>query len=102
MIATLNEISLEDMVHILTEPKNALIKQYQQLFSMDGVILDFEEDALKEIAKKAIDRKTGARGLRSILEEIMLDIMFDLPDYKGKTITITKEVVLDDKLPNIA
>ena len=69
---------------------------------MDGVILDFEEDALKEIAKKAIDRKTGARGLRSILEEIMLDIMFDLPDYKGKTITITKEVVLDDKLPNIA
>ncbi|PHR70124.1 MAG: ATP-dependent Clp protease ATP-binding subunit ClpX [Arcobacter sp.] len=102
MIATLNEISLDDMVHILTEPKNALIKQYQQLFSMDGVILDFEEDALKEIAKKAIDRKTGARGLRSILEEIMLDIMFDLPDYKGKTITITKEVVLDDKLPNIA
>ena len=90
------------MVHILTEPKNALVKQYQQLFLMDDVELEFEEDALLEIAKKAIVRKTGARGLRSILEEIMLDIMFDLPDYNGKTITITKEVVLEDKEPKIA
>ena len=102
MIATLTEISEEDMVHILTEPKNALVKQYQQLFLMDDVELEFEEDALLEIAKKAIVRKTGARGLRSILEEIMLDIMFDLPDYNGKTITITKEVVLEDKEPKIA
>ncbi|NQY19854.1 MAG: ATP-dependent Clp protease ATP-binding subunit ClpX [Campylobacteraceae bacterium] len=102
MLATLNEITEEDMVHILTEPKNSLIKQYIELFSMDDVNLEFEKDALLEIAKRAIERKTGARGLRSILEEIMLDIMFDLPDYKGKTITITKDVVLEDKLPKIA
>ena len=102
MLATLNEITEEDMVHILTEPKNSLIKQYIELFAMDDVNLEFEKDALLEIAKRAIERKTGARGLRSILEEIMLDIMFDLPDYKGKTITITKDVVLEDKLPKIA
>lgn len=102
MVATLNEISQEDMVHILTEPKNALIKQYIKLFQIDNAKLEFEEDALKELAKLAIDRKTGARGLRSILEDIMLDIMFDLPKYKNKTITITKEVVLKIKEPKIA
>jgi ATP-dependent Clp protease ATP-binding subunit ClpX len=102
MIATLNEISEDDMVHILTEPKNALIKQYMKLFELDGVKLAFEEDSLKEIAKLAIERKTGARGLRSILEDIMLDIMYDLPQYKDKTVTITKHVVTDKKEPNIA
>ncbi|MGB5919716.1 ATP-dependent Clp protease ATP-binding subunit ClpX [Arcobacter sp.] len=102
MIATLNEITEEDMVHILTEPKNALIKQYIKLFEMDKVNLEFDKDALLAIAKKAIERKTGARGLRSILEDIMLDIMFDLPNYKEKTITITKDVVSDKKDPKIA
>ncbi len=102
MIATLNEITEDDMIHILTEPKNALIKQYTHLFKMDDVTLKFEKPALKEIAKKAINRKTGARGLRSILEEIMLDIMYDLPSYKDKTISITKDVVINDKEPKVA
>ena len=102
MVATLNEITEDDMVHILTEPKNALIKQYIKLFEMDDVKLEFEKDALKELARLAIVRKTGARGLRSILEDIMLDIMFDLPKYKDKTITITKEVVLKTEEPKVA
>ena len=102
MVATLNEITEDDMVHILTEPKNALIKQYIKLFEMDDVKLEFEKDALKELARLAIVRKTGARGLRSIIEDIMLDIMFDLPKYKNKTITISKEVVLKTKEPKVA
>ena len=102
MVATLNEITEDNMVHILTEPKNALIKQYIKLFEIDDVKLEFEKDALKELAKLAIARKTGARGLRSILEDIMLDIMFDLPKYKNKTITITKDVVLKIDEPKVA
>lgn len=101
MIATLNEITKEDMVHILTEPKNALIKQYIKLFDMDNVTLEFEKDALLELANLAIIRKTGARGLRSILEDIMLDIMFDLPKYKSKKIVITKDVVLKTEEPKV-
>jgi ATP-dependent Clp protease ATP-binding subunit ClpX len=97
MFATLNEITEDDMVHILSEPKNALTKQYKKLFKMDEVELNFDKLALKEIAKLALTRKTGARGLRSILEDVMLDIMYDLPNYKGKTITISKEVVLKEK-----
>ena len=102
MIATLNEITEDDMVHILTEPKNALIKQYIKLFELDNVRLEFEEEALKEVARLAIVRKTGARGLRSILEDVMLDIMYDLPKYKNKTVTITKDVVTKEKEPKIA
>jgi len=102
MLATLNEITEDDMVHILTEPKNALIKQYIKLFEMDDVTLKFDKAALKELARLAIERKTGARGLRSILEDIMLDIMYNLPEYKGKTITITKDVVLKIKEPKVA
>jgi len=102
MIASLNEINEDDMVHILTKPKNALVKQYIKLFEMDGVKLEFEKEALKEISRLAIERKTGARGLRSILEDIMLDIMYDLPNYKHKTITITKNVVIEKKEPKIA
>ncbi len=98
MVATLNEITEDDMVHILNEPKNALTKQYQKLFKMDDVELIFEKPALKEIAKLALERKTGARGLRSILEDIMLDIMYNLPEYKQKTITITKDVVKNKKI----
>ena len=102
MIATLNEISKEDMVHILTEPKNALIKQYIKLFSMDKVDLEFDKDALLELADLAIKRKTGTRGLRSILEEIILDIMFDLPKFKNKKITITKKVILKEEEPKVS
>lgn len=97
MIATLNEISEDDMIHILTEPKNSLVKQYKKLFAMDGVELEFEVDALKEIAKKAKERKTGARGLRSILEEAMLELMYELPEHKGQTIKITQDFINKSK-----
>ena len=81
------------MVRILTEPKNALVKQYQALFALDDVTLTFEPSALEAIAKKAIERKTGARGLRSILESILLEIMYELPDLKGYEVIITEDVV---------
>ena len=93
IIASLSEITEEDMVRILTEPKNSLIKQYQKLFSIDNVELNFEEDALKAIAAKSIKRKTGARGLRAILEENMIDIMYELPEYDGYEVLITKAVI---------
>jgi len=99
IIASLNEISEEDMVRILTEPKNSLIKQYKKLFLIDEVELNFEEDALKAIAAKAIKRKTGARGLRAILEENMIDIMYELPDYAGYEVLITSEVINDNVAP---
>lgn len=93
ILATLGEISKEDMVRILVEPKNSLVKQYQKLFDIDNVTLTFEEESLEVIAQKAIDRKTGARGLRSILEEILLDIMYELPELEGYEVIITKDVV---------
>ena len=99
IIASLNEISEDDMVRILTEPKNSLIKQYQKLFSIDDVELHFEEDALRAIASKSIARKTGARGLRAILEENMIDIMYEIPDYAGYEVLITKEVIEDGETP---
>jgi ATP-dependent Clp protease ATP-binding subunit ClpX len=102
MITTLSEIDEEAMVHILTEPKNALTKQYKKLFTMDNVNLTFEPDSLTEIAQKAIKRKTGARGLRSIMEDVMLDIMYELPEYKNQTVTITKDVVNKTTKPKIA
>ena len=102
MITTLEEIDEDAMIHILTEPKNALIKQYQKLFLMDDVKLKFDKASLKEIAKKAIKRKTGARGLRAILEDVMLDIMFELPEYTNKTVTITKDVINKIKTAKVA
>ena len=93
VVATLNEIDEKAMVRILTEPKNAILKQYQKLFAIDGANLKFDDDALNEVASLAIKRKTGARGLRSIIEEIMVDIMFDLPDLKGYDVLISKDVV---------
>lgn len=97
VITTLDEITQEAMVEILTKPKNSLIKQYQKLFDMDGVKLSFEESALSEIAKLAIARKTGARGLRSILEEVLNPLMFDLPSLKGKSLTITDKDIQKEK-----
>lgn len=93
VVATLNEIDEKAMVRILTEPKNAILKQYQKLFAIDGANLKFDDDALNEVASLAIKRKTGARGLRSIIEEIMVDIMFDLPDLRGYDVLISKDVV---------
>ncbi|MDD5373575.1 MAG: ATP-dependent Clp protease ATP-binding subunit ClpX [Sulfurimonas sp.] len=99
IIASLNEITEDDMVRILTEPKNSIIKQYKKLFSIDNVELNFEEDALKAIAVKSIKRKTGARGLRAILEENMIDIMYELPEYSGYEVLITKAVIDDGEAP---
>src|SRR6186997_929665 len=94
VIATLEDLDVDALVTILKEPKNALVKQYQKLFDMEDVELGFSEDALHAVAKKAIERKTGARGLRSILEGILLDTMFDLPSMEGvEEVVISKEVV---------
>ena len=94
VIATLNDLDETALISILTEPKNALVKQYQQLFSMEGVSLIFEDDAIAVVAKLALERKTGARGLRSIMESILLDIMYELPSYKNvEEVIISKEVI---------
>jgi ATP-dependent Clp protease ATP-binding subunit ClpX len=95
VVATLQELDEEALVRILTEPKNALTKQYAKLFEMEGVEVDFRDDALKAIALKAKERKTGARGLRSIMEGILLDTMYDLPSEEGVT-----KVVIDDAVIN--
>ena len=83
VIATLEDLDEDSLKRILTEPKNALVKQYQRLFEMENTELTFQDEALNIIAKKAIDRKTGARGLRSIMEGILLDTMFDLPGLES-------------------
>ena len=82
------------MIQILTEPRNALVKQYIKMFKIEGVELEFQKDALVAIAKKALDNKTGARGLRGIIENIMLDIMFEVPSNENiQKVIITKDVV---------
>ncbi len=94
VVAALELLTAKDLVRILTEPRNALVKQYQTLLSYDGVELEFDQDALLAIADKAIERKTGARGLRSIIEETMLDIMFEIPSQEDVTkVRITKAAV---------
>jgi ATP-dependent Clp protease ATP-binding subunit ClpX len=95
IIATLEDLDEDALIKILTEPKNALVRQYQRLFEMEGVELTFHEDALRAVSRKAIERKTGARGLRSIMEGILLETMFDLPGLKG-----VKEVVISDEVVN--
>jgi len=100
VIATLEDLDVPALVTILTEPKNALVKQYQKLFDMEDVKLGFTDDALVQVAKKAIDRKTGARGLRSILEGILLDTMFDLPGMDSvDEVMIDKDVIEGRKEP---
>ena len=102
IIATLEDLDEEALVRILTEPKNALTKQYKALFDMDGVNLDFRDGALRAIARKAIERKTGARGLRSILENILMDPMFDIPTANDiQDVVISEEVVTDNATPLI-
>jgi ATP-dependent Clp protease ATP-binding subunit ClpX len=98
--ATLDELNEDMLMRILVEPKNALVKQYQRLFQMDGVRLDFEEKALKAVVKIAIKKKTGARALRSILEEAMMDVMFDIPSMDDvEDCVITEDVILCNKPP---
>lgn len=94
VIATLQNLDEEALINILTEPKNALVKQYKKMFEIEGVALEFEKDALKAIAEKALQNGTGARGLRGIIENIMTDIMFDIPSEEGVSkVIITKDVV---------
>ncbi|KZK07075.1 MAG: ATP-dependent Clp protease ATP-binding subunit ClpX [Lactococcus cremoris] len=97
IVAALERLTEEDLIQILTEPKNALIKQYKQLLLFDNVELEFKDGALMAIAKKAIERKTGARGLRSIIEEVMMDIMFEVPSHEEITKVIITEAVVDGK-----
>jgi len=100
VIATLNDLDIEALVLILREPKNALVKQYQKLFELEDVVLTFTEEALEAIAKRAIERKTGARGLRSIVESLLLDTMFDLPTLEGVVeVVVDKDVVEGRKEP---
>ena len=102
IVATLRDLDKETLVKILQEPKNSLVKQYQKLFEIDGVELIFEREALEAIVDKAIERKTGARGLRSIIEEIMRDIMFDIPSNPNiEKCIITKGTVLGTEGPKI-
>lgn len=102
VIATLKKLDEAALIEILTKPKNALVKQYQKLLELDNVELEFEKKALEQIAKKAIERKTGARGLRSIIEGIMLDVMFELPSREdiAKCI-ITEETITKNKRPQL-
>ncbi|UCH06127.1 MAG: ATP-dependent Clp protease ATP-binding subunit ClpX [Deltaproteobacteria bacterium] len=100
VIASLGELSLDALVRILTEPKNALVRQYEKLFEFEDVKLKFSKDALRAIAKDAIDRKSGARGLRAILEKVMLDIMYDLPSRSGVAeCVIGEEVIINNDAP---
>ncbi|MGY3816431.1 ATP-dependent Clp protease ATP-binding subunit ClpX [Gemella taiwanensis] len=100
VVCYLEELDEKDLVRVLTEPKNSVVKQYEYLFDLDGVKLIFEEEALEEIAKESIKRKTGARGLRSIIEELLLDVMFEIPSKKViNTCTVTRDNVINKTKP---
>ena len=100
VITTLESLDKDALKMILTEPKNALVKQYKKLFEMDNVELEFLDEAVDAVAEKAIKRNTGARGLRTILEDIMQDIMFEIPsDSSIKKVTVTKECVTENAAP---
>ena len=102
VIATVDKLNREALVQILTEPRNALVKQYQKLFELDGVELEFTDDAVTAIADKAMERGTGARGLRAIFEEVLLGVMYDVPSREdvGKVV-VTGEVVSDNVNPTL-
>ncbi len=102
MVAALEELDEKALVQILTEPKNALVKQYKKLFEYDNVELEFEKSALEEVAREAISKKTGARGLRAILEEVMLDVMYDIPSDNSITkCVVTAKTVKDRTMPKL-
>jgi ATP-dependent Clp protease ATP-binding subunit ClpX len=93
-MSAVHQLTREDLVSILTEPRNALVKQFQRFFSFDGIELVFAEDSLGAVAEKGLERETGARGLRSIMEEILLDVQFELPSRRDvKKCVVTKETV---------
>ncbi|MGB5425551.1 MAG: ATP-dependent Clp protease ATP-binding subunit ClpX [Gammaproteobacteria bacterium] len=100
VVATLEELDENALVQILTEPKNALTKQYEKLFDMEGCEIEFREDALRAVARKAMERKTGARGLRTILEQVLLDTMYDLPSLENvRKVVIDENVIVGDAKP---
>jgi ATP-dependent Clp protease ATP-binding subunit ClpX len=99
VVATLQELDEDALISILTEPKNAITKQYHKLFEMEGVEVDFREDSLRAVAKKAMERKTGARGLRTILENILLDTMYDLPTLENASKVVIDEAVINGDSP---
>ena len=101
VVATLTELDEEALVQILTEPRNSLTKQYQKMFEMEGATIEFREHALRAIAKKAMERKTGARGLRSIIENVLLDTMFDLPSIENVSKVVIDENVVNGENPPI-
>ena len=101
IITALDGLDEDALVRILTEPKNALVKQYQKLFSYDGTRLEFTDDALHAIAKKALERKTGARGLRGILEDNLSRLMFELPSANAESVKITAEVINSEEKLNL-
>jgi ATP-dependent Clp protease ATP-binding subunit ClpX len=96
----LHELDVASLVRILTEPRNALVKQYQKIFEFENVALRFQDDALESIAEQAVERKIGARGLRMIMEELMLEMMFALPSQKNaKEVVVSRDVVLNKSNP---
>jgi ATP-dependent Clp protease ATP-binding subunit ClpX len=100
VLATLDELDEDALVQILTEPKNAYTKQYAKLFEMEEVEIDFRDDALQAVARKAMERKTGARGLRSILEAVLLDVMYDIPSEKDvEKVVVDENVILGNSEP---
>jgi ATP-dependent Clp protease ATP-binding subunit ClpX len=102
VVATLEELDEDALVQILLEPKNALTKQYRKLFEMEGVELEFRDDALAAVAQRAMDRKTGARGLRTILENVLLDTMYDLPSStSAKKVVVDEAVVTGENKPYV-
>ena len=102
IVVSLHSLDKDALVKILTEPKNALVKQYKKLFEMDDVLLEFDKEALEEIAQKAIERKTGARGLRSIIEETMMEVMFDIPSQKNiEKCVVSKDTVVNKTQPTL-
>ena len=102
MISPLSELDEEALVQILTQPKNALTKQYQALFGLENVALEFTPEALKAMAKKALERKTGARGLRSIVEAVLLDTMYDLPSIENlRKVVVDESTIVDNTAPKL-
>lgn len=102
IVVTLDSLDENALISILSEPKNALVKQYTKLFNLDNVELEFSKEALQAIARKAIERKTGARGLRSIIEDVMTDIMFDIPSNERiKKVIITENTITSGEKPKI-
>ncbi|HRA45178.1 MAG TPA: ATP-dependent Clp protease ATP-binding subunit ClpX, partial [Phycicoccus sp.] len=102
VITTVAPLDVSALVQILTEPRNALVKQYQKMFALDGVELEFTTDAVEAVAEQALSRGTGARGLRAIMEEVLLSVMFDVPSDEGiAKVVVTRDVVLKNVLPTI-